>query len=356
MPVVLQMGKHKIGDNYPVCIVFEAGPTHDGLITAKKLVDMAAEAKADAIKFQMVNAKRLVPSRETMISYEVLVNKKDFITKKITESLQEILQRRELTKEEWKELITYCKSKGILFFSTATFEDEVLLLQEAGCDCIKICSGDINHHYLLRFVAQFDWIIQIDTGNATIGEVEQAVDVLEKAGAKKILINHCPSGYPAHLESINLRVLTTLKQMFPYPVAFSDHSPGHIMDVAALAIGANMLEKTITLDKCIKSPEHIMSLEPHEAAGFVKSIREVEIALGQTRRIITDEGRKKSITARRSVVAACDIAEGSVITQEMLDYARPGDGLPAHLDYLVIGKIARQDIKKNQNIYCIMVK
>ncbi len=348
MSSILQMGNKQIGDNQPVCIVFEAGPTHDGLETAKKLIDMAVSAGADAVKFQMVDAKRLVPSRDTMFSYGALLDKEKGVTEQVTESLQEILQRRELTKDEWKELIQYCKTKNILFFSTATFENEVLLLQEAGCDCIKIASGDINHHYLLRLVAKFDWIVQIDTGSATIGEVEQAVDVLEKAGARKILINHCPSGYPAHLESINLRVLTTLKQMFSYPVAFSDHTPGYTMDVAAVALGAHMIEKTITLDKSTRSPEHIMSLEPHEAKDFVKQIREVEIALGKSRRIVTDVERQKSFVARRSVVAACDIEEGEIITQEMLDYTRPGDGLPSHLDCLVLGKKANAHILKGQ--------
>lgn len=334
----------------PVSIVFEAGPTHEGLPTAKALVDMAAEAGADAVKFQIVNAQKLVPSKETLFTYEVLKDKETGERETVTESLQEILSRRELTFTEWSELIAYCKAKNVLFFATISNAEEMEFLASAGCACVKICSGDINYHHLLRQAARFPWVVQIDTGSATIGEVELAVDVLEQAGCRNIIINHCPSGYPARLKSINLRTVQTLRQMFPYPVAFSDHTPGTTMDIAAVALGVDMLEKTITLDRCIRSPEHIMSLEPHEAADFVRTIREVETALGNPRRIMTTEERNMPPVARRSVVAARDIATGEIVTQAMLDYARPGDGLPAHLDYLVLGKQARRTLRQGEKL------
>lgn len=352
----LKMGMHTVGEGQPVCIVFEAGPTHDGIVSAKKLVDMAVHAGANAIKFQMVNAKRLVPSKDTMFTYEALVDKATKKSERVTESLQEILLRRELKPQEWQELIRYCKEKDILFFSTATYEDEVILLHEAGCDCIKICSGDINHFSLLRLVARYPWIVQIDTGSATIGEVEQAVDVLESAGCDRIIINHCPSGYPAKLTDINLRVLATLRRMFPYPVAFSDHTPGNIMDVAAVALGAHMIEKTITLDKTTSSPEHIMSLEYDEAGSFVATIRDVETALGNSRRSLGEKERKNACVARRSIVAACDISNGTCIEATMLDYARPGDGLSPNLDTLIIGHETRRDFVKGEKIFPYDVK
>lgn len=334
----------------PVSIVFEAGPTHDGLSTAKALVDMAAKAGADAVKFQIVNAQKIVPSKETLFTYEVLKDKHTGERETVTESLQEILSRRELTFPEWAELIRYCKEKQVLFFATISNAEEMEFLASAGCACVKICSGDINYHHLLRLAARFPWVVQIDTGSATIGEVEQAVDVLEQAGCHKIIINHCPSGYPARLESINLRTVQTLRQMFPYPVAFSDHTPGATMDIAAVALGVDMLEKTITLDRCIRSPEHIMSLEPHEAADFVRTIRDVETALGNPRRIMTAEERALPPVGRRSVVAARDIEAGEVLTQDMLDYARPGDGLPAHLDYLILGKRLHTAHKQGEHL------
>lgn len=334
-----------------VGIVFEAGPTHDGLQTAKALVDMAADAGADAIKFQVIDAKKIVPSRDTLFTYEVLKNRDTGERESVTESLQEILSRRELKFGEWIELIEYCRSRGVVFFATVSNSDEMRLLADAGCACVKICSGDINYHHLLRQAATYPWAVQIDTGSATIGEVEQAVDVLEMAGCRNIIINHCPSGYPAHLESINLRVIQTLRRMFPYPVAFSDHTPGATMDIAAVALGVDMLEKTITLDRCIRSPEHIMSLEPDEAGRFIQTIREVETALGSPRRIMTPAERARPSVARRSVIAARDIDAGEALTQDMLDYARPGDGLPPNLDYLLLGRRLRTAHARGEKLF-----
>lgn len=348
--MVFPDGDAAVRKKAPVKIVFEAGPTHDGLKTAKALVDMAVTAGADAIKFQIVDAKKIVPSRDTMFTYEMLKNKQTGETETVTESLQEILSRRELTPVEWQELISYCEKLHILFFATISNESEMAFLAASGCACVKICSGDINYHHLLRLAARYPWTVQIDTGSATIAEVEQAVDVLEMAGCHRIIINHCPSGYPARLESINLRVVQTLRAMFPYPVAFSDHTPGSTMDVAAVALGVDILEKTITLDRCIRSPEHIMSLEPHEACNFVQTIRDVETALGNARRIMTAAERSLPPTARRSIVAACDISKGEVIKQDMLDYVRPGDGLPPHLDYLILGRRCRIPRKQGERL------
>lgn len=325
----------------PVFIVFEAGPTHDGFETACRLVDVAVEAGADAVKFQTVNAMRLVPDPETMFTYRALIDKQTGESVEVSESLQKILLRRELSREEWQKLGQYCKGKGINFFSTASNLEELELLYGIGVDCVKIASGDINYHYFLRQAAKYPWIVQIDTGSATVGEVEEAVDVLERAGCKRIIINHCPSGYPARLDGINLRMLQTLKHMFPYPIAFSDHTPGGTMDVAAVSLGADMIEKTITLDRLIRSPEHIMSLEPEEAAGFVQMIRDVEQALGGGRKRLTDKELKTPSVARRSIVAAQDLPQDTILTQDMFEYARPGGGVPAHQDFLLLGKKLR---------------
>ena len=342
----IMIGNSRLGRGEPVCIVFEAGPTHDGLETAKALVDMAADAGADAIKFQILDTDALVPDRSVQFTYKWLADREAGRVETISESLWEILKRRELGFDEWAVLIEYCRERGVAFFSTATYEHELKFLHEHGVNTVKICSGDITHHEFLRSAAKYDWSVQIDTGGATLAEVEQAVDVLEQAGCRKVIINHCPSGYPARLESINLRVLTTLGQMYPrYPVAFSDHTPGWRMDVAAVALGANMVEKTVTLDRGIRSPEHIMSLEPSEAREFVQVVRDLEIALGQPRRIVTDKERAVQIVGRRSLFAAKDMAKGDVLTQECLAYARPGDGIPANLDGLVLNRRVNHDLK-----------
>lgn len=344
----LRLGSRPLGNGCPVCIVFEAGATHNGLESALKLVDMAAEAHADAIKFQMIRAAKLVPDPSVMFTYKVLLDRATGQTETVRESLQAILKRRELTREEWTELIRHCRKRDILFFATAAHNDEMAFLAEQGVDCVKIASGDITCHHLLRQAAAYPWIVQIDTGNATIGEVEQAVDVLETAGCRRIIINHCPTGYPARLDGINLRVIQTLRTMFPYPVAFSDHTPGCTMDIAAVALGAGILEKTVSLDKTTRSPEHIMSLEPHEGAAFVRTIREVEQALGLERRILQPQERANAAVARRSITAARDLPEGHVLAQEDLDYARPETGIPACCDKQLLGRALRRAVQAGE--------
>ncbi|MCP3932995.1 MAG: N-acetylneuraminate synthase, partial [Bacteroidetes bacterium] len=312
-------------------------PTHDGLETAKKLVDVAVSAGADAIKFQIIDAEKIVPNSDVMFSYKRLVSTETGETEDIIESLQKILKRRELTLNEWSDLISYCNKNNITFFSTVSNEKEIEFLAAHKVPMVKICSGDVNYHHLLKKVSEYDWTIQLDTGASSLGDIESAVNVLEKCGNNNIIINHCPSGYPARLESINLQVIRTLQHMFPYPVAFSDHSYGQDMDIAAVTLGANVIEKTICLDRTVRSPEYIMSFEPDDSNKFVKAIRELEIAFGSSRRIISEEESTNSVNARRSLFSSRIIKKGEILTQEMIEYCRPGDGIPADMDYLVIG-------------------
>lgn len=346
----LKIGKKYIGPEHPVYIVFEAGPTHDGLETAKKLVDVAVDAGADAIKFQILNAEQMVSSRNVIFTYNRLIDQETGETEEVSEPLLDILKRRELTWEEWNKLITHCRKKDIVFFSTVTNEEELHFLAENRVETVKICSGDVNFHFFLKQTANYDWIIQIDTGLSSIGEIETAVNILENCSCNKIIIHHCPSGYPARLEGINLGVIQTLLQMFPYPIGFSDHSIGHDMDIAAVALGANMIEKTITLNRTIRSPEHIMSLEPYDAREFVQTIRNLEVSLGDYRRVISEEEKKQRNAIRRSLFAARDIKKGEVVNQEMLKYARPGDGIPADMDVSILGRRLKRNISALQKL------
>lgn len=343
---MISIGKKKIGDTQPVFIVFEAGPTHDSVGSAKQLVRHAADAGADAVKFQVLDPERLVPDKQQPFSYKILVDKKTGREKEVTEPLYDILMRRYLTFDQWREIKEYCDDQGIIFFSTATFLDEVDFLQEIGSDTIKICSGDVNHLPFIRYCARTGMTIQLDTGNATIGEVEKAVDEVLKTGNERIIIHNCPSGYPARLESVNLRIIQTLKQMFGCPVAFSDHTPGWEMDIAAVALGANMVEKTITLDRTTPSVEHMFSLEPDEMKLFVDSIRNLEIALGNTRRVMGEKELQNSVGARRSIILKKNVVKDEVIDSTVLDYARPGTGIEPPMADMIIGKKFTRDIKK----------
>jgi len=344
------IGNKKVGDGQPVYIVFEAGPTHDGLQTAKTLVDIAARSGADAIKFQILNAHKMVSSPNLMFTYTRLTDKDSGSTEEVSEPLLDILLRRQMELEEWIELIQYCRKKGIDFFSTATDENELAFLAKNDVNSVKICSGDVNYFYLIKQAAQYNFSLQLDTGSSTIGEIEAAVEVIEREGNPNIIINHCPSGYPAQLDGINLRVISTLRKTFRYPIAFSDHSTGHDMDIAAVSLGASMVEKTITLDRTIRSPEHIMSLEPDEAADFVRRIRDLEKALGNSRRLLTTEEKEKRMIARRSLFAAVDLQAGQILLQKMVKYSRPGDGIAADQDKLVLGRRLKHNISKNTKL------
>lgn len=323
----LEINGKRIGPSHPCFITFEAGPTHNGVESAIELVNMAARAGADAIKFQILDPERLVADKNQLFSFDILIDKETGETKTVSEPLYDLLKRRSLSFDEWRKVKKASDDAGIAFFATAGFEDEVLLLTELGCDSIKIASADLNHYPLLRLAAKSGMLVQIDTGNGSLGDVEKAVDVLNDAGCEKILIHQCPSGYPAHLESIHLRMIQTLQHMFPYPTAFSDHTPGWHMDVAAVALGANLIEKTITMDRCTPSVEHIFSLEEKEAIEFVKVIREVEMGLGQQRRAMSEQQIQARNKVRRSAFIKKNASQNTAIQDIEIEFRRPGDGI-----------------------------
>lgn len=324
---IVTFGKRNVGDGEPCFISYEAGPTHDGIESAKALVKIAADSGADAIKFQIIDPDRLVADKKQLFSYEVLLDRETNKTETITEPLYDILCRRTLSREEWRELKKYSDSLSLAFFATIGFEDEIKFLEDLGCDSIKIASADVNHWPLIRKAARTGMCLQMDTGNSTIGEIEEAVDIILSEGNENIIIHNCPSGYPARLESINLRVIPTLKRIFPFPIAFSDHTPGWEMDIAAIALGANLVEKTITLDRTTRSIEHLFSLEPGEMKLFVQRVRELELALGRTRRIMTSAERKKARAVRRSAFLIAPVKKGQTIESSNIEFRRPGHGI-----------------------------
>lgn len=333
-------------------IVLEAGPTHNGIESAKKLAKMAKDAGADSVKYQLLYADRLMADKSIMFSYKCLEitsdNQEKFV--EVQEPLYDILKRRELTKNEWIELKLYCDEIGIHMFTTATYRDEVdFVVDELKIDSIKINSSDVNDLEFIEYCAKKGVNIQLDTGNADIWEIEKAVIVAEEAGCDNIIIHHCPSGYPAHVESIYLRQIATLKSMFVnHSIAFSDHSPGWDMDIAAVAIGADMIEKTITLDRTIRSCEHSFSLEREGSIKFVKSIRDVEMALGSERRVIPSEVKEKRRAGRRSPYAMKNMKAGDVIKFEDFEFKRPGFGITSEEFNFFIGKKINIDMNEGE--------
>ncbi len=324
----VQFNNRLVGDGQPCFITFEAGPTHNGLASAKRLIKYAVEAGADAVKFQILDPDRLVADKQQLFTYQILVDRQTGKMETVSEPLYDIFVRRSLSKQEWIELKKQCDELNLAFFATVGFIDEIEFLEKLGCDSIKIASADVNHFPLIRRAAQTGMCIQLDTGKSSVGEIEMAVDVIRAEGNEKVIIHHCPSGYPARLESINLNVIPTLKRMFPYPIAFSDHTPGSVMDVAAVSLGANLIEKTITEDRTTKSVEHIMSLEPDEMKSFVETIRELETALGSSQRILHEKEKQDRLAIRRSVYLTRQGKRGDKLRDCQVEFRRPGFGIP----------------------------
>lgn len=345
--VIINFGSKSIGDGQKVYIVFEAGPTHTGLNSCKKLIDAAALAGADAIKFQIADHKKLMADDDLMFTYEVLKDRNTGETEKVTEPLIDIWERRFLTRNEWVEVSRYCKVKNIDFFATAFFEEDMDFLISIGVSSIKIAAQDINNKLLIQYAAKSKLPIQIDTGAATLGEVERATEWIESTGNTKIIINHCPSGYPANLSSINLNIIKTLVNSYDYPIAFSDHNPGYRMDVVARAFGASVIEKTITLNKETRGCEHMMSLEPDEMSEFVQIIGEVDIALGSSRKTLTLPEIKKRLLVRRTGYLNTNVDKGQALTLDKIDFRRPGLGVVTpEVAEVYLGRVFRSDLEE----------
>ena len=337
-----------VGDGAPCFVTYEAGPTHSGLESAKELVKLAGIAGADAVKFQIFDPDRLVADKTQLFSYEVLINRESGEMRTVSEPLYDILKRRSMSAAEWKEVKSVADEMGLAFFSTVAFPEDVELLIDMGCDSVKIASADVNHFPLIKLAAESGMCIQIDTGSSSLADIERAVDVIVATGNEKIIIHQCPSGYPARVESIHLRMIQTMKAMFPFPIAFSDHSPGWDMDVAALVLGANVLEKTITKDRTTPSVEHVFSLEGAEISRFVRTIHDVEKAMGESRRVLSEEEILRRNKFRRSIFAKSDLKAGQMVSFADIDFRRPGTGIQPDSLHLVEGRRLGKDMVKGE--------
>ena len=327
-----------IGEGAPCFIIAEAGVNHNGGIKlARKLIDVAAKAGADSIKFQTFQAKELVTETAEKAEYQ----KENTGS---TETQLEMIKKLELSDKNFKELFTYAQKKGIMFLSTPFDKRSVDLLDSLGVPAMKVGSGEITNLPLLEHIALKQKPVILSTGMSTLDEVTEAVKLLQKEGTGEIALLHCVSCYPAMAEDTNLRAMETLRHTFNLPVGLSDHTIGIHIPVAAVALGASIIEKHFTLDKNLPGPDHKASLEPEELKEMVNAIRDVESALGNglKRPAAGEEATKKA--ARRSLVAGVNIPAGTIITAEMLEIKRPGTGLAPNLINTVIGKKAKKSI------------
>ena len=344
------VGNKFIGEGEPCFIIAEAGVNHNGDIKlAKKLVDAAKDAGADAVKFQTFKAENVVIKNAEKAEYQ-----KE--TTGVGESQYDMIKKLELTEYDFKELTDYAKEKNILFLSSPFDKKSVDLLYELDVPAFKIASGEITNFPLLKHIAKKEKPIILSTGMSTLGEVEEALNVIRSEGVNDIILLHCVSNYPAKIENVNLRAMETLKQAFKLPVGFSDHTIGITASIAAVALGACVIEKHFTQDRNLAGPDHKASLEPDELKEMVNAIRDVEKALGGGIKRPTQGEKEIKKVARRSIVAKVDIPEGAIITEEMLDIKRPGTGIvPKYFDFIV-GMRAKKDIKKSNIVTWKMIE
>ncbi len=336
-PTSFAIGDRRIGPGERTFIVAEAGSNHNGqLKMAKALVESAGEAEADAVKFQTFVAERIVS--ETSVTASSLIG---HVQK--GETVTDLFRRLELRPEWHAELRDLAKSQGLIFLSTPFDEASVDFLDGLGVPAYKIASYDLTHLPLLEHVASKGKPTILSTGMGTLGEVERAIEVFRRK-AVPLGVLHCPVGYPPPAEAVNLFAIDTLRNAFNVPVGFSDHSQGWTIAVAAVARGASIIEKHITLDRSLPGPDHHFALEPQNLRTMVQAIREVETAMGDGVLRLHPSQLEFYRAGRRSLFAAKRIRKGESITQDMIIIIRPATGIPPADFDKVVGRVAKRDI------------
>ena len=329
-----------------VLIIAEAGVNHNGsILLAKKLIDAAKSSGADIIKFQSFFAENLVIHGTKKANYQ-----QDKLT--LSEDQFEMLEKLELNFDQQKELKNYCDSKNIEFLSSAFDLDSLKLIKDLNLKRYKIPSGEITNLPYLRFVATQKKPIILSTGMSNIREIGNALDELIISGVKneEITILHCTTEYPAPLEDVNLNAMTTIRNKFQIKVGYSDHTLGTEVSLAAVALGATIIEKHLTLDRNLNGPDHKASLEPDEFSNLVKGIRKISISLGSFEKKISNSEKKNISIVRKSIMAKTEIKEGDLFSSNNLCAKRPGTGISPMLWDQVIGKRAKRDYKVNEQI------
>lgn len=329
-----------------VFIIAEAGVNHNGsLDLAKQLIDIAASAGADAVKFQTFKADKLVSKTAPKANYQKQ-------TTDAAESQYTMIKKLELDPAAHHELIAYCKTKNILFLSTPFDHESIELLDQLGMSIFKIPSGEITNLPYLRHIGRLGKEVILSSGMADLGEIEDALDILITSGTLKehITVLHATTEYPCPIEDVNLRAMQTIESAFGVRTGYSDHTSGIEVPIAAVAMGATVIEKHFTLDCTMEGPDHKASLEPHELNAMVSAIRNIEKALGNGIKKPSKSEAKNIEIARKSIVASQPIGKGEIFTETNLTIKRPGNGIsPMRFDE-IIGTVAQKDYHEDELI------
>jgi sialic acid synthase SpsE len=338
------IGARPVGPSHPCYVIAEAGANHNrDLPTALRLIEVAAEAGADAVKFQTYTAEGLYSRRTPDIKY---LKDKGLVDDQ--ESVWDLIKRVEIPWEWHADLARHAAACGITFFSTPFEEAAVDVLEEVGVPAYKIASYEVNHLPLIERVARTGKPVLISTGMASLGDIERALDTAAAAGARDLMVMHCAVNYPPRFADLNLRAITTLRNAFQIPIGWSDHTPGHTADVVAVTLGACAVEKHYTLSRDQAGPDHPFALEPGELAAMVRAIREAEDALGSSVKRVTEAEADLFRLGRRSIVAARDVAAGGELRREDLAIKRPGFGIPVDALDQVVGRHVAKDVAADQ--------
>lgn len=340
----IRIGNRLVGEGEPCFIIAEVGINHNGSVeVAKKMIDTAVECSVDAVKFQAFKAEEFVSDKKETYTYKSQ-------GKEVTESMYEMFNRYELSEENFRELFGYCKKKKILCFATPQNISDLEMLLCIGIPAIKVGSDDLTNLPLLKIYASYRLSMIISTGMATLGEIEEAINVIEQTGNEKLIVLHCISSYPPLAEEVNLNRIRTIRQAFSVIVGFSDHTQGIIASLGAITLGAKVIEKHFTLNKNMVGPDHWFSADPKELKELVEAIRRLEKMMGSPIVVPTPKEKEMRRIARRSIVAARDIKKGEEITHEVIAYKRPGTGLLPKFTDLITGRKANRNIKKGELI------
>ena len=335
----LSIGNRRVGYGQPCFIIAEAGVNHNGSFElARQLVDVAAEAGCDAVKFQTFKTEQVCSPLAPKAAYQKQTVPED-------ESQFDMIRKLELPLDAFRQLQSHCIDRGILFLSTPFDYESADFLGGLPVPAFKIPSGEITNIFFLEHIARKGVPLIVSTGMATMDEVCTAVDAIRATGNQQITLLQCVSNYPAKPSSMNLRAMHTLQQAFGVPVGLSDHTVGIEVSLAAVALGACIIEKHFTLNRELPGPDHRASLEPTDLRNLVEGTRKIEAALGDGIKCPTAEELDTASVARRSLIAAAFIPAGTALTAGMIDILRPGTGLPPSMRPQVLNRKVKNDIQ-----------
>ena len=342
----IKIGNKIIGDTHPTYFIAEIGANFDGSIEkAKHLIDAAKKAGADCAKFQTFSTPRIVS--EGGFSHMQLKG----VHGSWGRTVSEVFKDAEFPVAWHKEIADYCKVVGIDFSTSPYFKEAVDLCVDLDVPFIKIGSGDITWLEMLDYIARKGKPVMLATGDATMSEIDEAVRTIEATGNKDLVLMQCITNYPSKIESANVNVLKTYQSAFEVLTGYSDHAPGHVVALASVVIGGRVIEKHFTLNKTDKGPDHPHSMEPQEFRFMVDSIREVERAMGSTRKEVVAEEGETVYVQRRCLYAKQDLKKGHIMTSEDIDILRPALGIPPKFKPMIIGKECKEDIVKGQPLF-----